>query len=105
MSYYAKVDGTIKFKSPITQQYNQLEAELLETFDSVYESGNYQVINLYGNIKYDTDSIFELLSTISDNYEIVEAEIEYIGEDTALWRHIYIDGKWKEQYGEIKYKD
>ena len=37
------------------------------------------------------------------NFEIEEGEVDYVGEDSALWRHIFVDGEWKEQNGKVVY--
>lgn len=106
MSYYANTSGKIQFKISLTkEQFETLEKYFLEIFDSIYESGNFHFINFCGEIKYDEDEIIELLSIISNDYDIEKGEIEYIGEDGGLWRHIYKvdDGKWYEQSGTVNY--
>lgn len=75
---------------------------LLEFFDD-YDTDDYQKVFFGGQIYYDDDIARETLSKVIDNFEIEEGEVDYIGEDSALWRHILIDGEWKKQNGKVEY--
>ena len=106
MSYYATADGSIRFKNRISEeQFEDLLDVLLEVFEEYDTKDNYQQVFFGGHIKYDDDIVLELLSNVTDDYEIEEGEVDYIGEDSALWRHIFVDGdgEWKEQNGKVVY--
>ena len=104
MSYYATADGNIKLKNRLSEKrLEELIDILIEVFEDYDTEDDYQKVFFGGHIKYDDDIVLETLSNVIDNFEIEEGEVDYIGEDSALWRHIFIDGEWKEQSGKVVY--
>ena len=104
MSYYATADGNIKLKNRLSEKrLEELIDILIEVFEDYDTGDDYQQVFFGGHIKYDDDIVLELLSNVTDDYEIEEGEVDYIGEDSALWRHIFVDGEWKEQNGKVVY--
>ncbi len=104
MSYYATADGNIRLKNRLPEkQFEELLDVLLEVFEEYDTEDDYQKVFFGGHIKYDDDIVLETLSNIINNFEIEEGEVDYVGEDSALWRHIFIDGEWKEQSGKVVY--
>ena len=104
MSYYATADGNIRLKNRLSEeQFEELLDVLLEVFEEYDTEDDYQQVFFGGHIKYDDDIVLETLSNIINNFEIEEGEVDYVGEDSALWRHIFIDGEWKEQNGKVVY--
>lgn len=53
--------------------------------------------------KYDETEILELLNMLAPYTQ--EGCISYTGEDGEHWRHIFLDGQWVEQSGQVCYKD
>nr|WP_316612788.1 hypothetical protein [uncultured Ruminococcus sp.] len=85
MSYYATADGNIKLKNRLSEKrLEELIDILIEVFEDYDTEDDYQKVFFGGHI-------------------IEEGEVDYIGEDSALWRHIFIDGEWKEQSGKVVY--
>lgn len=53
--------------------------------------------------KYDETEILELLNMLAPYTQ--EGCISYTGEDSEHWRHIFLDGQWVEQSGQVCYED
>ena len=104
MSYYATADGNIRLKNRLSEKrLEELIDIIIEVFEDYDTGDDYQQVFFGDHIKYDDDIVLETLSNVIDNFEIEEGEVDYIGEDSALQRHIVIDGEWKEQNGKVVY--
>jgi hypothetical protein len=71
---------------------------LFENFESDSDS-----IDFGGNDKYHEDDVLEYLYRIKPY--TIDGEIDYFGEDDAMWRFKFIDGKWEYQDGSVVYEE
>ena len=105
MGYYVKTDGIIKVKNADSS----FEAKVRDWNDEdfIYETLEFKrekditIIFITDTGKYHEP--YKFLNRISNNYEVIEGDIDYVGEDGELWRHIYKDGNWYEQEGYVAY--
>lgn len=54
-----------------------------------------------GFVKYDETAFLATMAKLSPY--ISSGSIEYCGEDDALWKHEFLNGKWYEMQGSITY--
>lgn len=99
MGYYASYEGHIRFKEKPSDETIRIICDFFGDHD--YDVDGLGV-SIYGNDKYYEDYIEEGLSKIEPY--VKDGEIEYRGDDEALWRFIFKDGKWTEEYGKIYYE-
>ena len=54
---------------------------------------------------YWDDDVKDALTELTEAFPIISAEIDYTGDDGEAWRHIFRDGQWLEQNGQIVYEE
>lgn len=107
MSYYASGIGTIEFEKRLSKEdIKRISGKI----DGILEFDFYEIsgedktfLDIWDEDKYHGDIVEEALGYISENAPITNGQIEYRGEDGALWRFIFENEKWKEENGIIKY--
>ena len=134
MGYYAAANGRVSLhldKATFNELAEKLESSLepdddIEViFHSEYRHGylgglyvedfedmgnDEWVMYFNGEIKYHDDYIAKFLNILApyickeEDFN-VNGIIEYSGEDGALWRHIFRNGAWYEEQGDIVYKN
>lgn len=134
MGYYASATGRISLHLD-KDTFNELAEKLKDSLDSGDEvveifktthrhgylgglyvddfedMGNDEwVMYINGDIKYHEDYVAKFLNILTpyiceDNGFYSNGVIEYRGEDDALWRHIFRDGAWYEEQGDITYQN
>lgn len=105
---YARGFGVIKFKHHHTKDVRAKIEDLLwqeyQEIDSRIEEDPAEVRfhDEYYN-PFRTTTAFETLTKIARLSEVKKGEVQYIGEDNALWRYIYREGKWCLENGHTEY--
>jgi hypothetical protein len=96
MGYYASGNGTINFKEEPSE-------ELLKNFGWVIDYYKYdnKSISVGFNDKYNEDAIEAALNELAPYTK--SGEMEFVGEDGAIWRFIFDKDEWKEESGTRMY--
>lgn len=111
MSYAVYFKGFFRFKKDITKR--ELDDCLGDILDVYYDPSYYDVsrdansivVEINGYVNYSEDEVFSLLKRL--NLHLLDAEIEYVGEDHAHWRHKKYDKRscFVEESGTVVYND
>lgn len=104
MSYCASGYGEINFTHPLSSQERDrviycVESEFDTDFNTHYESMNLWPICE----RYSDTSVRECLDKLANTGLVRDGDIEYIGEDNALWRFHYKGNNFIEQDGRVVY--
>lgn len=100
MGYYASGEGTIKFKDETAEE---IISNYIQKFKEIFEcvECSKSEISFNGYDKFYSDEIEELLDEITPNTE--SGDIEYVGEDYALWRYHFDGTAFIEENGSVTY--
>ena len=108
MSYYATGSGYIKFYFAMdSEEYDEIAEMLSEEYDldgRRWEPDN-RTITFYTTDTYRADFVTDLLNDIARKMTITEGQVEYIGDDSAIWRHVFRNGHWTVENGHVEYID
>ena len=107
MPYCTEVKGVIMFCEGISPSLQGILEDKIEdklgNLQSRTAVGNATVLSFSGRREYDESNFDEFYGELS-NY-IKSAEIEFAGEDGALWKDEFKDGKWTQREGRIAYSE
>ena len=107
MSYYATYEGTIVFNERFQypKDLTKIEEAFKKGFDEIFnieENENGEMFSfLAGGENYKENSLCDCYEILSPY--VKSAEIEFVGEDNALWKHSFENGKWNEYNGSVVY--
>lgn len=107
MGYYANGTGSVVFDRILSDNEKRLMSDELAYFELDWfddHKTDQTCLSIWNDGKYYSEIVEEILEYISKFANIVEGEIDYIGEDYSMWRYIYQNGSWEEQYGHVVYE-
>ncbi len=111
MGYYAQGGGTVTFNKRLTAREKMMVTEAISDgfdYDIGYDkSRDLDDMSLWPKYeKYYEDEIIECLSKLNKTGLVMDGDIEYIGEDSALWRFHYVPMHgFIIQSGHVEYDD
>jgi len=110
MGYNAYGSGYIELtRKPFEAEQKQIEGILGDFFEysrAFVDNDRFHpyTYDLYFDGRYHGDEIIDALQRVNAVCNVKEGEVDYTGEDDERWRHIFRDGKWKEENGFTLYE-
>ncbi len=104
MGYYASCSGDIVLRN--IKNEDEILKEAGNCFEDCYEIAG-DTFSVYGDhSKYHEEDFYDFFKKLNELAEVVEGELDLIGEDDNQWRFIYNPATkdWDEQNGYVYYK-
>lgn len=112
MGYYARGSGSVSFSRALSdEEIDGAMCVIGAVFDDYDTFGNDDEetglgISFWMDCKYYQDDLEKMLDMLVRDYPVSEGEVDFIGEDDAIWRYVYVakENAFVEQVGRIVYE-
>lgn len=110
MGYRISATGLIELDPHSTEEQVKVAEDQLRyghCFSDAYRlpGGRVFSVTISDDQNYWDDDVKDALTELTDAFPIINAEIDYTGDDGEAWRHIFRGGQWLEQNGYIVYEE